>query len=135
MKAILVTAFLLASVPCHSQSPVHQLRIYEIFKDNKEAFHTRFKDQASRIMKQYDFEIIAIWETEKADRIEFVYLLEWENEQALQEQWAKFMADQEWAEIKKKTSAVHGKLVGEIEDRLLVLTDYSPSKSLLPKQY
>jgi hypothetical protein len=40
--------------------------------------------------------------------------------------WAEFMADEEWAEIKRVTGAEHGKLVGAIEDRILVPTLYSP---------
>jgi hypothetical protein len=38
------------------------------------------------------------------------------------------MADAEWAEIKRVTSAEHGVLVGEIEDRVLAPLDYSPAK-------
>jgi hypothetical protein len=37
------------------------------------------------------------------------------------------MADEEWKEIKRVTGAQHGDLVGSIEDRVLHLTDYSPS--------
>jgi hypothetical protein len=37
------------------------------------------------------------------------------------------MADEEWREIKRVTGAQHGDLVGEIEDRTLLLTSYSPS--------
>lgn len=51
----------------------------------------------------------------------------------MKESWAKFMADQEWKDIKKKTSELHGQLVGEIADRILLLKDYSPSKTLLAK--
>ena len=47
----------------------------------------------------------------------------------MKDRWAKFMADQEWSDIKKETAAKHGKLVGEIQDRTLRLTDYSPSLS------
>jgi heme-degrading monooxygenase HmoA len=139
MKVILIHLFLLLAIAGYSQpvsppdQPIHQLRIYEIFKDNKQAFHERFRDHASQIMKNYGFKIVAIWEAEKADRTEFVYILEWENENAMKESWAKFMADQEWKDIKKKTSELHGQLVGEIEDRVLVLQDYSPSKTLLKK--
>ena len=32
---------------------IHQLRIYEIFDNNKAAFHQRFEDHAQRIMKNY----------------------------------------------------------------------------------
>jgi NIPSNAP len=110
--------------------PVHQLRIYEIFDHNKQAFHDRFRDHALRIMKQYDFNIVAIWEAKNGARTEFVYVLEWPDEQTMKDRWAKFMADEEWAEIKKQTAAKHGRLVGEIQDRTLRLTDYSPQRVL-----
>jgi NIPSNAP len=112
------------------QKVVHQLRIYEIFDSNKKAFHERFRDHAMRIMARYDFKIVAMWEAKKGDRTEFVYILEWPDKETMRDRWAKFMADKEWADIKKETSRIHGSMVGEIEDRTLELTDYSPSKTL-----
>jgi NIPSNAP len=109
---------------------LHQLRIYEIFDGNKKAFHDRFRDHAMRIMARYDFKIVSMWETKKGDRTEFVYLLEWPDKETMRDRWAKFMADQEWSDIKKETSRIHGRLVGEIEDRTLELTDYSPLKAI-----
>jgi hypothetical protein len=109
---------------------IHQLRIYEIFDGNKGAFHDRFRDHAMRIMARYDFKIIATWETKKGDRTEFAYLLEWPDKEIMRDRWTKFMADQEWSNIKKETSRIHGSFVGEIEDRTLELTDYSPRKGL-----
>jgi heme-degrading monooxygenase HmoA len=105
---------------------IHQLRIYEIFEHNKVAFHDRFRDHATRIMRMHGFNIIAMWETKSAQRSEFVYLLAWPNEATMRSAWTRFMADEEWKEIKRVTSARHGDLVGAIEDRVLVLTDYSP---------
>lgn len=115
----------------HIEEPIHQLRIYEIFDGNKQAFHERFRDHAYRIMKSYGFSIVAFWETKNSERTEFVYLLEWRNEKEMKEAWSKFMEDEEWINIKKETGAEHGKLVGEIVDRTLIIKDYSPSKSLL----
>src|SRR5262249_401822 len=112
------------------QKVIHQLRIYEIFDGNKKAFHDRFRDHAMRIMAGYDFKIIATWETKKGGRTEFAYLLEWPDKETMRDRWTKFMADQEWSNIKKETSQTHGSFVGEIEDRTLELTDYSPRKSL-----
>jgi NIPSNAP protein len=112
---------------------VHQLRIYEIFDNNKEAFHDRFRDHAMRIMAKYDFNILAMWEAKNGARTEFVYLLEWPDEATMKDRWAKFMADREWSAIKKETGAKYGKLVGEIQDRTLHLTPYSPRKELLSK--
>ncbi len=108
---------------------IHQLRIYEIFEENKAAFHDRFRDHALRIMKGYDFNIRAMWEAKMDGRTEFIYLLEWPDEPTMRRAWEQFMADEEWKEIKRVTGAEHGVLVGEIEDRVLSLTSYSPSKS------
>jgi len=111
-------------------SVIHQLRIYEIFDGNKKAFHERFRDHAMRIMARYGFKIVATWESRHHNRTELVYLLEWPDTETMKERWAKFMADQEWAEIKKATAEAHGPLVGDIEDRTLDLTDYSPGGRL-----
>ena len=102
---------------------IHQLRIYEIFDRNKSAFHARFRDHAARIMRRYGFDIAAMWEAKTQRRTEFVYLLRWPDEDAKNAAWAKFMADEEWKEIKRVTNTAHGDLVGEIEDRVLVSTD------------
>jgi NIPSNAP len=112
------------------QKVIHQLRIYEIFDGNKKAFHDRFRDHAMRIMARYDFKIVATWETKTGARTDFVYLLEWPDKETMRDRWAKFMADQEWANIKQETSRIHGPLVGEIEDRTLDLTEYSPRRKL-----
>jgi hypothetical protein len=61
---------------------------------------------------------------------EFVYQLEWPDENIMKDRRSKFLADQEWINIKKETSRTLGTLVGEIEDRTLVLTDYSPRRVL-----
>jgi heme-degrading monooxygenase HmoA len=105
---------------------IHQLRIYEIFERNKSAFHERFRDHAARIMRNYGFRIVAMWETKTERRTEFVYLLAWPDEATKNAAWSAFMADAEWKEIKRATSAQHGDLVGAIEDRALIPTAYSP---------
>ena len=107
---------------------IHQLRIYEIFETNKDAFHTRFRDHAARIIKRHGLDIVAMWESKTEIRTEFVYLLRWPDERTKTEGWASFMADEEWNDI-KRTTRDRGSLVGQIEDRVLVMTDYSPSFS------
>jgi heme-degrading monooxygenase HmoA len=106
---------------------IHQLRIYEIFEHNKPAFHARFRDHAARIMRRYGFDIVTMWEATTERRTEFVYLLAWPDEETKDRAWAAFMADEEWKKIKRVTGAQHGSLVGEIEDRVLVPTAYSPA--------
>jgi heme-degrading monooxygenase HmoA len=109
---------------------IHQLRIYEIFEHNKSAFHKRFRDHAVRIMRKYGFDIVAMWEASDQHRTEFVYLLVWPDEETMSAAWSRFRADEEWKEIKRKTSAEHGYLVGSIEDRVLLPTDYSPMEGI-----
>jgi NIPSNAP len=104
---------------------IHQLRIYEIFDRNKEAFHKRFQDHAWRIMRSYGFNILGTWETRFGDRTEFVYLLVWPDEKTMRHAWEQFKANEEWKKIKKDTNARHGDLVGEIQDRMLTPTSYS----------
>jgi len=108
---------------------IHQLRIYEIFENNKAAFHNRFRDHAARIMKSYGFHILATWETSTEKRTEFVYLLEWPNEQAMKLAWERFREDAEWKEIKRVTNAKYGELVGEITERTLKPTSYGSTLS------
>ncbi|MFS4428499.1 NIPSNAP family protein [Chryseobacterium sp. S90] len=112
-------------------TPVHQLRIYEIPKENRQVFLDRFRDHALRIMKKYGFTIVSIWESEFREKTEFVYLLEWKNEETMKTAWDGFMADKEWKEIKARTAKQYGDFVNEIEDRTLKLTDFSPEKKLL----
>jgi NIPSNAP protein len=113
------------------QEPIHQLRVYEIFDGNKQGFHDRFRDHAMRIMARHGFRIVATWETKNVDRTEFVYLLEWPDKATMKSRWTEFMADPEWASIKKETAKAHGAMVGDIQDRTLELTDYSPRDRLI----
>ncbi len=106
---------------------IHQLRIYEIFDENKALFPTRFRDHAARIMRRHGLNIAAMWGSPHTAAHGIIYLLKWPDEHAKTAAWAAFMANPEWAEIKRVTRPAHGSLVGEIADRLLVPTDYSPA--------
>lgn len=125
-KAMLGTAMALC-VGGQAAAAVHQLRVYELHAPNKTAFHERFRDHAVRIMKRHGFSIVSMWEAAGPQKTEFVYLLEWPDEAAMKAAWDGFMADPEWAQIKKDTAAQHGRFVLSIEDRTLRLTDYSPA--------
>lgn len=111
---------------------IQQLRIYEIFEHNKQAFHDRFRDHAMRIMGGYGFRFVSIWESRSKARTECVYLLEWPDRETMEAAWAAFRQDQEWKDIKKGTVEKHGELVGEIEDMVLHPVPYSPGSRLRP---
>jgi hypothetical protein len=112
--------------PVPQGGPVQQLRIYRLHDASRVAFHERFRDQATRIMARYGFDIVAMWEARNEGRPEFVYVLNWPDEATMRRAWDGFMADAEWAEIKRQTAAEHGPMVESIEDRTLRLTSYSP---------
>ena len=105
---------------------IRQLRIYETFEGNKAAFHARFRDHALRIMARHGFHVLSTWETAHDGRSEFAYILEWPDLETKERAWRAFLADEEWREIKRQTAKAHGDLVGEIEDRVLAETSYSP---------
>ncbi len=98
---------------------IHQLRIYEIFEHNREAFLARFQDHAARLMRAQGFEILHMWESRGDGGLAFVYLLSWPDEASMTRAWEAFMANEEWQEIKRVTAAEHGSLVGAIENRVL----------------
>lgn len=111
-----------------SDDVIYQLRTYEIFDRNKEAFHTRFRDHAVRIMRKHGFDITSTWEARSPERTEFVYVIRWPDEATMRDRWAGFMADQEWSRIKAETGAAHGAMVGAIEEKVLRATAYSPGQ-------
>lgn len=119
-------AFAIPASATERATMIEQLRIYEIFDGNKEAFHARFRDHAARIMKTHGFDIAAMWEAKTKDRTEFVYVLRWPDEATMRERWARFMQDAEWSRIKDSSAAEHGRMVGAIEERVMQRTSYSP---------
>jgi hypothetical protein len=132
MKLFLLTLLLIATSVVKAQSvtqtsPVYQLRIYEIFEKNKDRFHERFRDHAMRIMKKYNFKIMSIYESKSDKKTEFVYFLEWPDQNTMKKAWDGFKADKEWIEIKKQYTEKYGDVIGNIEDRVLTKVDYSPN--------
>ena len=111
-----------------SSQELHQLRIYEINRNNREAFHKRFQDHALPITNRYGFRIIDMWESDTGEKLEFVYILTWPDEATMELRWKEFLADQEWIAIKKQTATEIGILVREIlSSQSMIRVSYSPS--------
>ena len=108
-------------------SELQQLRIYELNRSNKDAFHRRFQDHALRIMKRHGFRIMDMWESDTGKKVEFVYLLTWPDKNTMDSRWKDFLADQEWIDIKRKSVAESGELVGEVSSRSMTRVSYSPA--------
>jgi hypothetical protein len=103
---------------------LHELRIYQIFAHNREAFHARFRGHAMPLFKRCGFNFVGLWECEGEEGLEFVYLLEWPDITARKTAWDLFFADEDWKETKRRTAAEHGDLVGKTSSRLLRPTTY-----------
>lgn len=104
---------------------INQLRVYAIPETIRDPFHARFRDQARPIFERHGFRIQAMWESRRDGKLLFVYLLVWHDEAEMKACWDRFMADEEWAEIKRVTAAQHGTFVDGIEELVLVPTAYS----------
>lgn len=115
-----------AAVAETAPAPVYQLRAYQLFEPSKAVFHARFRDHAMAIMRRHGFDIVATWEATRDGKPEFVYLLRWKDEATMKASWAAFRADEEWSRIKRETNSPDAPIMGEIEDRTMRLTDYSP---------
>lgn len=117
------------SAPTTQPAPLQQLRIYEIPRTNEGVFHDRFRDHALRIMARHGFAVRSIWRSEHEGKVEFVYLLDWTDAATMKAAWAAFMADAEWAAIKRETGGRHGRFIDAISDRTLEPLPWSPDRA------
>lgn len=109
---------------------MYQLRIYKVNPEKREAFHDRFKNHAMRIMKKYEFSIVAMWESFTEADLEFIYILDWPDIETMKQQWEAFLADQEWIDIKKKMDLDIGEPVLQATGRILNPIEYSPISTI-----
>src|SRR3546814_13655735 len=105
LAVLLTLAPAATAAPAATPAPLQQLRIYESPRANEGVFHDRFQDHALRIMARHGFAVRSIWRSEHEGKVEFVYLLDWPDAATMKAAWAAFMADPEWAAIKKETGA------------------------------
>lgn len=110
-----------------NDTQIQQLRIYEMNRSNRDNFHKRFQDHAIRIMRRHDFNIVDMWESDTGTKIQFIYILAWPNQAAMESHWKSFLADKEWIEIKKRTAEEHGELLKSAGGQPLVRVSYSPA--------
>jgi hypothetical protein len=116
------------SVDCRENGArLQQLRIYEVNRQNRDAFHQRFRDHALRIMKKYEFDVVDMWESDTGAALQFVYVLDWPDAATMERRWKEFLADAEWIDIKKRSAAQHGELVKDARGQVLERVSYSPA--------
>ena len=81
-------------------------------------------------MKKYGFNIVALWESVTASKLEFIYILNWPDMETMERQWKVFLADQEWIDIKKKMDLDIGEPVLKATGRVLESIEYSPVSTI-----
>jgi len=107
-----------------------QLRVYKVNPKKRVDFHDRFKNHAMRIMKTYDFNIVAMWEVLTESEMEFIYILDWADVEVMERQWQAFLRDQEWLDVKKKMDGSIGEPVLQVTSRVLSPVEYSPVSTI-----
>ncbi len=108
---------------------VFELRTYKATPGNLDNLHARFRDHTTRIFRKHGMEVIGYWsptsEEEREDTL--VYLLGHDNQAAAYQAWQDFIADPEWARVAEESNR-NGQILGGIERKYMVATDYSPMR-------
>ena len=108
---------------------VFELRTYKATPGNLDNLHARFRDHTTRIFRKHGMEVIGYWsptsEEEREDTL--VYLLGHDNQAAADQSWQDFIADPEWARVAEESNR-DGQILGGIERKYMVATDYSPMR-------
>ncbi len=106
---------------------VFELRTYKATPGNLDNLHARFRNHTTRIFRKHGMEVIGYWsptsEEERADTL--VYMLEHADQDTATASWQAFIEDPEWAEVAAASNA-NGQILGGIEAKYMVATDYSP---------
>ncbi|MDD9889346.1 MAG: NIPSNAP family protein [Gammaproteobacteria bacterium] len=108
---------------------VFELRTYTATPGNLDNLHARFRDHTTRIFRKHGMEVIGYLsptsEEEREDTL--VYLLGHDSQEAANASWQAFIADPEWERVAEESNR-NGQILGGIERKYMVATDYSPMK-------
>ncbi len=109
------------------QGTVFELRTYTATPGNLDNLHARFRDHTTRIFRKHGMEVVGYWTPTSEDEREdtLVYILEHASQEAADASWRAFIEDPEWAEVAAASNA-NGQILGGIERKFMVATDYSP---------
>ncbi len=108
---------------------VFELRTYKATPGNLDNLHARFRNHTTRIFRKHGMEVVGYWsptsEEEREDTL--VYMLEHADLETATASWQAFIEDPEWAEVAAASNA-NGQILGGIEAKYMVATDYSPMR-------
>ena len=117
--------FLPVSAQEKEEKRLYELRIYHAEPGKLEALQKRFRDHTCKLFEKHGMANIAYFvPVENEDNL-LVYLLSYPDKAARDAAWKGFLADPEWKKA-AADSETEGKLVGKIEEKFLLPTDFSP---------
>ncbi len=119
----------LVSSSAQDDGKVFELRIYTATPGNLDNLHARFRNHTTRIFGKHDMKVVGYWSPTSEDEREdtLVYILEHASQEAANASWRAFGQDPEWQEVAASSNA-NGQILGGIERRYMVATDYSPMR-------
>tara|TARA_R110002096_G_scaffold403766_3_gene601310 strand:+ start:3178 stop:3954 length:777 start_codon:yes stop_codon:yes gene_type:complete len=115
--------FLAVSIQAED-SRLYELRVYYANPGKLEDLHSRFRDHTVALFEKHGMTNVGYWvPTENPDN-KLVYLLSYPDMEARKAAWNGFLNDPDW-KAAYQASVAEGKLVGKVEKRFLIATDYS----------
>ena len=105
---------------------IYELRIYECYGGKLPDLNARFANHTMTLFEKHGIKNIGYWTHDVGpSNNQLVYLVAFEDYNQRAEAWANFRDDPEWQRVFEESHA-DGIIVRNIENRLLMPTDYSP---------
>lgn len=109
-----------------ASGPVYELRTYISPPGKRDALLARFRDHTVKLFEKHGMVNVAYWvpmdeKDRGADKL--IYLLEHKSREAADVAWKGFIADPEWKDVNKKTTA-KGPIVEKLESLYLTRADF-----------
>jgi hypothetical protein len=105
---------------------VYELRTYYASPDKLDAVNARFRDHTCKLFEKHGITNVGYWTPIDNKENQLIYIVSFPSEKAREQSWKEFMADPGWQKVWKESEA-NGKLVKEIDRKVLIATDYSPA--------
>lgn len=105
---------------------LYELRTYFIYPGRMEAIHRRFSEHTLKLFVKHGMRTVDFWENADGDNVIY-YVLEHEDRETREKNWAAFMADPQWQEVKRRSER-DGPIVERVESVFMTRVPYSPVK-------
>lgn len=105
---------------------IYEHRTYTCTPGSKEQLRQRFKDHAFHLFAKHGINVVDFWENPSHPAGEFIYICQFESEDAMQQAWNRFSNDPVWISVKAKTEQ-NGPLIQRIESKTLIHLNERPS--------